>query len=166
MTLEETDDPTPETKTREKFRAWRTRPASVTNGRLLASRVVWTLFLAFSAYVGYRQITLDNEVTQDKLDQVAQRAADVCGQTNDRRAEAKEVAEGDVEQDQAALDSDQATWNAIDKLFPGGIPEPARTTIFTGLQTRQQAIIAQTELIDTVYNPSPCPSGVGEVSTD
>lgn len=154
MTQPGTDDGDPETQVT--FREWSNRPANVTNGRLLASRIVWTFFLALSAFVGYRQIRLDNQITRDRLDAAIIREVEDCIQTNELRALAKEVAEGNVKQDQAALDSDRASWQAIDDLFPDGIPEPARTTVFTGLQVRQDAINIQSMLVDSVYQTSAC----------
>jgi hypothetical protein len=169
MTQQGTDGLDPGTpETRETFREWRRRPANtnLTNGRLLASRLVWTFCLALAAFVGYRQIRLDNQITRERVDAALVREVEDCIQTNDLLQLAKEVAEGDVKQDQASLDSDRASWLAIDDLFPDGIPEPARTTVFAGLQSRQDALIVQSELVDTVYQPSPCGSVVGEETTD
>ena len=154
MIPHETDESDLETPV--KFREWSSRPANVTNGRLLASRIVWTFFLALSAFVGYRQIRLDNKLTRERVDAALIREVADCIQTNGLREKAKEVAEGDVKQDQAALDSDRVSWIAIDDLFPDGISELARTTVFTGLQTRQEAINTQGQLVDSVYQPSPC----------
>ena len=159
MTQPETDDRAPEALTTlETFHEWRRRPANttMTNGRLVASRLVWTIGLALAAFVGYRQIRLDNELTRDRVDAALIREVEDCLQTNEIRQRAQEVAEGDVTQDQAALDSDRASWLAIDDLFPDGIPEPARTTVFTGLQARQDALNVQRELVNVVYEPSPC----------
>ena len=159
MTQPETDDHAPENRTTlETFHEWRKQPAntSLTNGRLLGSRIVWTVFLALAVFVGYRQIRLDNQVTRDRVDAALVREVEDCLQTNEIRELAKEVAEGDVKQDQASLDSDRASWHAIDDLFPEGIPEPARTTVFAGLQTRQDALNAQSELVDVVYTSLSC----------
>lgn len=167
MTQPEIDDGDP--MTLETFQQWRKRPANtnLTNGRLLASRLVWTFCISLGAFVGYRQIRLDNQITRDKVDAALVREVADCLQTNDIRELAKQVAEGDVKQDQAALDSDRASWLAIDDLFPEGIPEPARTTVFTGLQSRQDAINVQNDLVDSVYATSPCEQQlIGEVSTD
>lgn len=169
MTQPETDERIPENQsTLETFQEWRKRPAntSLTNGRLLASRIVWTFFLTLSAFVGYRQIRLDNRITRERVDAAIVAQIQDCTQTNNLLELAKKVAEGDVRQDQAALDSDRASWLAIDDLFPDGIPEPARTTVFTGLQSRQEAIIAQSQLVDAVYEPSPCDVIPGEEPND
>jgi hypothetical protein len=160
MTQYETDD---SRTTAEKFHEWKERPASVTNGHLLLSRLVWTFFLAISAFVGYRQLRLDNELTRDRIDHAISQAAAACQLTNERRDEAKLVAEGDIRQDQASLDSDLASWQAIDELFEGGIPEPARTTVFAGLTVRQGAIDTQSALVELTYQPATCPSTTQEI---
>ena len=157
MTPLETDDGDLAPTTRERFRQWSDQPASATNGRLLLSRVLWTVFLAFSAWVGIRQIQLDNEVTRERVDDALLREVADCHTANDRRDEGKQVALGDVKADQDALSSDLASWQSIDELFPDGLPEPALTTVFTGLAARQIAIENQRELIDEVYEADPCP---------
>ncbi len=151
--------------TREKFRAWRKAHPDVTNERLLLSRGLWTIFLALSAWVGISQVRLDNKVTRERVDDALQHQFENCQATNARRDEGKQVALGAVSADQAALDSDMTTWQAIDSSIKGGIPEPLRTTVFSGLTARQQAIEAQRSLIDTVYRADDCPPPSVDTST-
>lgn len=172
MTQQETDDMPDDRTTAERFRAWRDSPASVTNGHLLVSRVVWTFFLATSAFVGYRQLKLDNQLTADRIEAAIVRESDNCQDRNERRTLARGLAEealqadqNSLDRDQHALDSDVATWTAIDDLFDNGIPEPARTTVFNGLEDRQHQIEddqeqldGRTATIETAYELEPCPA--------
>lgn len=154
MTPHEIDDDDPTTL--ERFREWRKRPAAVTNEHLLLSRGLWTVFLALSAWVGISQIRLDNQVTRERVDDALAREVQTCVDTNSQREDAKQVAVGAAEADQAALDSDTTTWQAIDAEITGGIPEPLRSTVFAGFAARQLAIDNQRDLIEVVYMPDPC----------
>jgi hypothetical protein len=181
MTQPTTDEPTHGQGTRERFLEWSHRPASVTNGHLLASRIVWTAFLAISAFVGYRQLRLDNQVNTDRIEAAILRESDNCADRNARRDSARVLAEETLAADQASLDRDQdsldndvAIWTSIDDLFPEGIPEPARTTIFQGLSERQETIDGDQERLDgrdasieKTYALEPCPGiAVDTASTD
>lgn len=177
MTQHETDGtPRGEPTTQERFREWSSRPASVTNGHLLASRIVWTVFLAISAFVGYRQLRLDNQLNTDRIEAAITRESDNCVDRNDRRESARMLAEETLAADQSALDRDQdaldndvAIWTSVDDLFDDGIPEPARTTIFQGLNDRRVTIEHDQERLDgrevaieATYALEPCPP----ISTD
>jgi hypothetical protein len=179
MTQRETDGDRQPT-TRERFLEWSDRPASVTNGHLLISRLVWTFFLAMSAFVGYRQLKLDNKVTRESVAAAVVREGDNCAQSNARIVLAKDLAEnvlvadrGFLESDQKALDSDEANWNSIDELFPDGFPEPARSTIFQGLADRQadlddqqQRLDDREKQIDVTYVLAPCDQPVEQTGGD
>ena len=178
----ETDVPAPdEPTTRAKFREWSAQPASVTNGHLLASRIVWTAFLAISAFVGYRQLRLDNQVNTDRIEAAITRESDNCEDRNARRDSARVLAEETLAADQASLERDRdsldnevAIWTSIDDLFPEGIPEPARSTIFQGLADRDSAmdedqgrLDGRDAAIDETYVLEPCPPiAVDTSSTD
>lgn len=172
MSIQSEIDATPDgpQTAREKFQEWIAQPASVTNGHLLVSRFVWTFFLAISAVVGYQQLKLDNQRTRDQIAAAIVREADNCAERNARRdaagALAVEVLTADqasLNRDQKTLDNDNANWTTIDGLFEGGIPEPARTTIFQGLVARQEtidddqeALDARVSSIETTYALEPC----------
>lgn len=176
-TQSETDD---DLTTRERFLRWADRPASVTNGHLLISRLVWTFFLAISAFVGYRQLKLDNKVTRESVQAAVIREGDNCLETNARLVLGKDLAEqvldadrAGLSSDQKALDSDVANWNSIDELFPDGFPEPARSTIFQGLSDRQADLDEQQkrlderdDQIDATYLIEPCPGAAVQPGGD
>lgn len=177
----ETDVPEPDDQTtRGRFLAWADRPASVTNGHLLLSRLVWTFFLAISAFVGYRQLKLDNKVTRESVAAAVVREDDNCQETNARILLAKDLSEkvleadrGFLESDQKALDSDVANWSSIDELFPDGFPEPARSTIFQGLADRQadldkqaDRLDARADQIDVTYVIVPCSKPADQTGGD
>lgn len=113
--------------------SWRTRKITVS----WALSVCAVIFLCFSliAYSIKRNFDADNARLA---------AADyyTCVGSNARRADARLVALADV-------DSDRDIWDAIDDLFPDGIPEPARGTIFDGLDAREANI-------NDTYQPVVC----------
>ena len=178
----ETDVPPPdEPTTRERFREWSSQPASVTNGHLLASRIVWTAFLAISAFVGYRQLRLDNQINTDRIEAAITRESDNCVERNDRRESARRLAEetlvadrDSLERDRDSLANEVVIWTSIDDLFPEGIPEPARATIFQGLADREAGMEENLESLDNrdasieeTYELEPCPAvAVDTSSTD
>lgn len=147
LTPNQQDAPTEETRDIGRvILEWLAVPARVTRGWLLASVLLGFVFLGCAIYAAVQTIQLDNRVTQERVASSIAQQIVTCELTNDRRAEAKIVAEADVVED-------RKLWLSIDALFDDGIPEPARTTIFSGLDSRQVKI-------ETTYDPVDC-SAIG-----
>lgn len=169
MTRSETDGPrsgagpTTERKRITPAEVWRrsAAPANISYRWIFASMIVGFSFVAVAIFSAYTAITTDSRVSRDQSARALAQQYAACLTTNDRRDEAKEIAEGDVANDQATLDSDRASWDAIDALFPDGFPEPAWTTIQTGLDTRQANITAQVSKIAKTYEHTDCQKLLG-----
>jgi hypothetical protein len=117
-------------------------PASVTYRWLIASVFVGFTFVGCAIYAAVQSYQTDNRLTRERVAESITQQVVTCMTSNDRRAEAKDVATADVEED-------RRIWEAIDALFDTGIPEPARTVIFTGLEVRQNKI-------EETYDPVDC----------
>lgn len=144
MTQTETDAPENE-KTLgriQKIRLWIAGPPNLTRGQLLLATLFGWVFVGCSIYAAVTAIQLDNRVTQERVEDSIQQQILTCVTSNDRRVEAKLVAEADVAED-------RRLWESIDSMFPEGIPQPARKIIFDGLMARQ-------ERIETTYDPVDC----------
>lgn len=142
---------------------WRrsAQPANVTYRWIFASMIVGFSFVAVAIFAAVTAVSTDNKLTRDQSARILAQQYAGCLTTNERRAEAKEIAEGDVKNDQDSLDSDRANWDAIDALFPDGFPEPAWTTIQAGLDEREANIKSQRDRIEKTYGPSDCSKLLG-----
>lgn len=155
---------------RLRIKAWLAVPASVTRGWLLLSVAIGFVFLGCAIYAAVQTVKLDNRVTQQQIAESVASQVTTCVTTNERRAEAKQVADESLAADQSSLDrdlealhNDEANWEAIDGLFEGGIPEPARATIFAGLAVRANTLTSQQKALDSrqsrinsAYEPVDC----------
>lgn len=110
---------------------WLTTPTATTRGFLLT--IVWVL-VAFCGAGIYAAVWFADE----------QRQSD-CENVNTIRANARLIAIADV-------DTDRTIWLAIDDLIDNGLPEPARSTIFDGLDNRYTKI-------DETYRRTNCVTG-------
>lgn len=107
-----------------------------TDVRLLARKVTvgWIALVLVVVFVSVGLIAysvkanFDADRARDERNRVTE-----CEAANRRRADAKTVALSDVS-------SDRQIWNAIDEIIADGIPEPARSTIFAGLDMREALI--------------------------
>lgn len=122
------NEPAPSPTTATPKVTWLSEHVDITRGFLLACIAVAFAFVGFAIW-GAVYVVNDLRL-QD------------CEAVNTRRSEASEVAKADVA-------ADRQIWEAIDKLFVDGIPEPARTIIFDSLQQRDQ-------LIHVVYGRQMC----------
>lgn len=157
---------------------WMKTPANITRGWLLLSVGFGFVFLGCAIFAAVQTVRLDNRVTRDQIADSVQNAITACEATNARRAEARIIAEESAEADRVARLSDLAAvrgerdiWRSIDDFLEDGIPEPIRSTIFNGLDEREDGVVAQQEAIDrrlaridTAYAPSLC-EAVATVAT-
>lgn len=149
---------------------WRKTPVHLTRGWVVFVVLFAFAFMGMAAYAAVTTVRLDNRVTRETVANSIAGQVDSCQTANDRRDEARKLAEDVLATDQRALDadsraleSDQASWQAIDDLFPTGIPEPARSTVFGGLNERsidleaqQAALSERSAQIDTTYAHTDC----------
>ena len=140
-----------------KIKSWMAVPANVTRGWLLLSVALGFVFLGCAIYAAVQTIKLDNRVTREEIAQTVAQQVTTCLSTNHRREEASEVANADIDADEEAIANDRANWDAISELFDGdAIPEPARTTIYAGLDARQAKIVARRAKVEATYTPTDC----------
>lgn len=125
-----------------KARAWINTPASVTRGWLLLSTLIGFVFVGCAIYAAVTSVRVDNRVTREESRRSASAQVETCMSTNERRREARNIAAADVAED-------RRIWESIDDLFPTGLPEPARSIVFDGLDSR-------TLLIAATYQPVDC----------
>lgn len=128
--------------------ARRTKVAAVLRRKVT---VGWVLLVACMVFISVALIAYSVKANFNAdRDRVDQTIHDTCVATNDVRSRAATVAEADVT-------SDRQIWQAIDDLIPDGLPEPARTVIFSGLDTRLARIKA-------TYQQTHCPPGPNELA--
>jgi hypothetical protein len=139
-----------------RIKRWLAVPANVTRGWLLLSVALGFLFLGCAIYAAVQTVKLDNRVTQEQVAEAIGQQVTTCVNTNVRRMESAEVANLDIDADQEALSNDRENWDAIGQLFDDGIPEPVRSTIYTGLEERQAKIEVRRVKVATTYAPSDC----------
>jgi hypothetical protein len=140
----ETDEPPSETPLTT-ARVWIATPANVTRGWLLFSTLVGFIFVACAIYAAVQTAELDNRVTRERVEEAVAQQVQSCLETNQRRAEAREIALADVE-------ADDQIWRAVDDAIDGGLPEPLRSIVFDGFDLRRSKI--ETTYVDTDCTPS------------
>lgn len=126
--------------------AKRTRAAAVLRRKI---SVGWVLLVTSVIFICFALITYSVKHNFDAdSDRAAKARHDDCIAANRRRADAQTVAEADV-------DSDRQIWQAINDLVPNGLPEPAHTIIFSGLDDRLTRILS-------TYKRTECPPASGD----
>jgi hypothetical protein len=147
-------------------------PANLTYRWLLGGIAIGTFFVGCAVYAAYTSYQTGNRLTSSQVAESIRQQVITCVLSNDRRADAKDIAEASAQQDQQGLASDQgalasdlASWQSIDDMFPDGLPEPTRTVVFDGLAKRQASLDRQqiaindrVEKIATSYAPVDCSS--------
>src|SRR5690606_39187516 len=150
--------------------SWARTRANITRGWLLASVILGFVFFGCALYAAVQTVRLDNRVTRDSIRETVIQATARCTETNERRAEAKQIALESAEADRVARLSDlqalygeRAIWESIHEILPDGLPDPVHETIFDQLELReadimrqQDAIDARIERIESTYLPSVC----------
>lgn len=128
--------------------ARRTKVAAILRRKVT---VGWVLLVTAMIFICFVLITYSVKVNfnadQDRVDQTIH---DTCVASNEVRSRAATVAEADVA-------SDRQIWQAINDLIPDGLPEPAHTIIFSGLDERLARI-------DATYKQVVCPKAPNQTS--
>lgn len=143
---------------RQRIGEWWHRQASVTNGHLLGSRIIWVLVVTLGIWGTIRTVQLDNRVTRERVDTAVAADQRACDIRNDTRAKAKVIALGDIANARQSIVADRSVWDdGVEPLFPDGLPVSLRSVVDGAFAAREAAINVQAELIEVTYVDEDCP---------